>query len=241
MHVKTSGVIAGGFFLLSFLVGLIGGAGFPMILVRAIVFALFSFVLSEAIHLVAERFLLDSPAATDKEMSPAGSHVDIAVEDDSGAEASDAAVIMDQAPASGAESAKTAVKTALAGSLIPDEGVLSSALPASGSLDMDAKSPFVAADGRGVAGGTGADSEAADSLPPAFGAMDTLFSNTAMPLKDVKLPDMEHMTDSFVEKEEAELFEPPPRRHSGKAVEALGKNYDPAKAANAIKTLLQRE
>ncbi|MDR0706932.1 MAG: hypothetical protein LBF60_03515 [Treponema sp.] len=236
MHVKTSGGFAGGFFFLSFLIGLISGAGFPMILVRALVFALFSFVLSEAIHLVVEHFLIDSPAAKSGDARSAGSHVDISVEDASSAEPSETAVILDRAASGGAESA-----TASDGFL--DGGPLLGILPINGALDGEAESvPAETADGAingaDSAGAPTADSPAEDSAE--FGAMETLFSNTGMPLKDVKLPDMENATGAFVEKKE-ESIAPPPRKRMGKSTGALGKTYDPTKAANAIKTLLQQK
>jgi hypothetical protein len=230
MHVKTNGGVASGAFLLSFFVGLIGGAGFPMLLVRALVFAVFAVVLSEAIHLVAKQFLIAS-ASADKEARPAGSHVDISVEGDSGAEPSEPVAIMDHAPAGGAGPVKPTAA-------LSDEELLLGALPASEAPDMEAGVPAETADD-GDAAGAGAESAAA--APAEFGAMDMLFPNTPMPLKDVKLPDIERMTGAFVEKEEEELFEPPPRKHTENAVGALGKNYDPAKVANAIKTLLQRK
>jgi hypothetical protein len=238
MHVKTSGSIAGGAFILSFLIGLIGGAGFPLILVRALVFALFGFALSEGIHLVVKQFLIEPPNVTDGDAPPAGSHVDISVEDASGVEPS-STVIKDQAPTGGAEFAKPtttasrADDAASAGGL-SNEDALFGAAPASGALDVEAKNVLAE-----TADADGANSAAAAS-PAANGAMETLFSNVPMPLKDVKLPDMENMTDAFVEKKEEELFEPPPRKQTRKAAEALGKNYDPAKVANAIKTLLRK-
>lgn len=213
-----SGGIAGGAFLLSFLTGLVGGAGFPLILVRAFFFALFAFALSEAIHLVVKQFLIDSPGAAGEEEPLAGSHVDISVEDVSSAEPPETAVIVDHAPPGG----------------FPDEEALLEAASASEALDMEAKSAFAET----TDGGSDDANSATPAEPP--GAMDTLFSNVPMPLKDVKLPDMEHMADAFVEKKEEELFQPPPRKQTGKAIEALGKNYDPAKVANALKTLLRK-
>ncbi|MDR0376030.1 MAG: hypothetical protein LBH85_10005 [Treponema sp.] len=254
MHVKTSGGIAGGAFFLSFLVGLIGGAGFPALLVRALAFALFSFVLSEVIHLVVRRFLINSPATVDKEAQPASSHVNISVEDDPEAEAAETAAIADQASSGGAKFVETAAKATAAaapgaddvatGGVLSDEGSLLGALPASGVLDVEAKSVLAeTAGGGGENDGGGADGvkDAESAPPPAFDTTDMLFPNTAMPLKDVKLPDIEHMSGAFVEKKEEELFEPPPRKHVKEASEVLGKNYDPTKVANAIKTLLQQK
>ncbi|MDR2447471.1 MAG: hypothetical protein LBD58_09340 [Treponema sp.] len=247
MHVKTSGGIAGGAFLLSFLIGLIGGAGFPMLLVRAPVFALVSFVLSEVIHLVVERFLIYSPVAAGEEALPAGSHVDISVEDASSAEPSETVAILDIAASDGTEVAEAAAKTSAefetASDEFLDKASLVGVLPINGALDEDAKNVHAetadgVASGADFAGELAADSPAGDSA--AFGAMETLFPNTAMPLKDVKLPDMESTSDAFVEKKK-ELFEPPTWKQTGKSSEALGKNYDPAKVANAIKTLLQQK
>jgi hypothetical protein len=80
MHVKTSGIIAGGAFALSFLVGLIGSAGFPALPVRALVFSGLFFALSEIIQMIIGRFIPDLLTGQADD-ALAGSHVDISVED----------------------------------------------------------------------------------------------------------------------------------------------------------------
>lgn len=231
MHVKTSGIIAGGSFLLSFVVGIIGRAGFPMLFVRAFVFALLSFVLSELIHLVTERFLIDAATAMDGNIQPAGSYVDISVSDDSGVKLSETTEITDGAPAGTVEGAETAKTGAV--SVGASNDALSGALPASRLLDQDPKSGYT------ETMDSGTDSLAAH--PPSDEKAD-LFTNTAMPLKDGTLSDMEEsMVDAFVEKREDELFKPHSQKRSGKAAEFVGKNYDPVKLAGAIKTILRQE
>jgi hypothetical protein len=230
MHVKTSGIIAGGAFLLSFLVGLIGGAGFPMILVRALVFAMLFFVLSGIIHLVMERFLIDVPVAIDGDVQPAGSYVDISVADASDAEPSEIAEITDSVPAGIGEVARSTKTGAVSADALEDD-LLSGALLAS-PLDQETKTGYTETTDSG-----------ADSLAthPPSDEVAELFANTAMPLKNGKLPDMESMADTFVEKGEEELFRSPSRKRAGKITEVLGKNYDPIKLAGAIKTVLQQK
>ncbi|MDR2192882.1 MAG: hypothetical protein LBP19_00185 [Treponema sp.] len=229
MHVKTSSIIAGGSFLLSFLVGLIGGAGFPMILVRALVFALLSFVLSEIIHLVTERFLINAPTAMPEDIPPAGSYVNISVTSDVDTKSSETTEITG-AQVDIIETAKTE-KTGEVPVGTSADDLRSVSLPASGLLDRETKSGY-----------TNTMDSGQNSLATYLSSdeLAELSTNTAMPVQDGKLPDMENMADAFIEKEEEESFTSPSRRRSGKTTGVL-ENYDPAKLAGAIRTILQKK
>jgi hypothetical protein len=82
MHLKTSGVIAAAVFMLSFILGLIGRANFPMILIRALVFAGLFFALVEAIYLLVARFLPDLVAGESGPDASSGQRVDISLDDE---------------------------------------------------------------------------------------------------------------------------------------------------------------
>ncbi|WP_010260063.1 hypothetical protein [Treponema primitia] len=78
---KVSGIAAGIGFILSFLLGIITGAGFPLLLVRAFVFAAIFFALASAGYGAITMYLpelLDNPG----EEGGLGSQVDISIGDD---------------------------------------------------------------------------------------------------------------------------------------------------------------
>jgi hypothetical protein len=81
-NLKWCAVPGGGGFILSFLVALISGAGFPALLVRPLVFGAFFFVLGGGIWLLVNRFVPDLllPGEDPEENAP-GSRVDISVGD----------------------------------------------------------------------------------------------------------------------------------------------------------------
>jgi hypothetical protein len=79
INIKVSAFAAAAAFVLSFLVGVISGAALLMVLVRALVFAAFFFILAGGIYMVIEKFL---PELLPRETENAfGSQVDISLED----------------------------------------------------------------------------------------------------------------------------------------------------------------
>jgi hypothetical protein len=81
-NIRVSTFAAGVAFLLSFLAGVISGAVFPVVLLRALIFAVFFFVLAGGIHILIRKFLPELLAGEEgEEADPAGSHVDISLED----------------------------------------------------------------------------------------------------------------------------------------------------------------
>lgn len=82
MRIHISAIVACIAFIISFLMGIVGPAGFPAVLTRALLFAATFFALILAVQLVGRKFLPDLLSAwTDEDALP-GSQVDISVEDD---------------------------------------------------------------------------------------------------------------------------------------------------------------
>ncbi|GHV77015.1 hypothetical protein AGMMS49942_18360 [Spirochaetia bacterium] len=82
---RIGGIAAGAGFILSFLLGLITGASFPLVLIRALIFAALFFALVSAGYWAIGRYLpdlLDTIPAKDEAVSPPGAQVDISVGDD---------------------------------------------------------------------------------------------------------------------------------------------------------------
>jgi hypothetical protein len=80
---KISGIAAGMGFILSFLLGLITGASFPLVLIRALIFAALFFALSGIGHWVIEKYLpeLLDTVRDRGEVPTLGAQVDISVGD----------------------------------------------------------------------------------------------------------------------------------------------------------------
>jgi hypothetical protein len=76
---KLSGVFAGLGFVLSFLVGLVAGANFPLILIRAFVFAAIFFALSSAGYGAIQMFLPELLSKTPANAPVLGGQVDISI------------------------------------------------------------------------------------------------------------------------------------------------------------------
>jgi hypothetical protein len=88
---KISGIAAGAGFILSFLLGLITGASFPLVLIRALIFAAVFFALVSAGYWAISRHLpdlidavSDTIPAKGEAASPLGAQVDISLGDDPG-------------------------------------------------------------------------------------------------------------------------------------------------------------
>jgi hypothetical protein len=79
INIKVSAFAAAAAFVLSLLVGVISGAAVPAVFIRALIFAVFFFILAGGIYIVIEKFLpeLLSPG----EENASGSQVDITLED----------------------------------------------------------------------------------------------------------------------------------------------------------------
>jgi hypothetical protein len=82
---KLSGIFAGAGFVLSFLVGLFSGAHFPLLLIRAVIFAAVFFALSGAFYAAIQMYLPELLAGDSGDLSAMGGQVDISVGDDEAA------------------------------------------------------------------------------------------------------------------------------------------------------------
>jgi hypothetical protein len=236
LHLKTSGIAAIGAFVLSFFIGIIGGAGFPLLLFRALLFSAVFFILSEGIYFITERFLADKPPPV------SGSRVDIVVDDETAAE-----TVLDDAEAA-AESAEDGGALELPTSLADIPTPLSDIQPADDPRPVDAEDG-ASVDAAEVAASEGAVVEETASVDGAStdgasieAASSDAASTAMLDVGDAPLPDMEGMSRAFNENDEEDLFEPPPRRTTPErsVEEVLGKHIDPKKVAGAIRTLLKQ-
>ncbi|MDR1466738.1 MAG: hypothetical protein LBI40_03890 [Treponema sp.] len=82
MHMRTGGITAGAAFGLSFLTGLIGGVNFFWLLLRAFLFAIGFFGLTEAIYFISDKFLADKSAEETNDSPQKGTMVDISLDDE---------------------------------------------------------------------------------------------------------------------------------------------------------------
>jgi hypothetical protein len=83
---KVSGIFAGAGFVLSFLVGLFTGAQFPLLLIRACIFAAIFFALSGAGYGAIQRYLPELFSEDFRDVPALGGQVDISVEGDDSVE-----------------------------------------------------------------------------------------------------------------------------------------------------------
>jgi hypothetical protein len=82
---KISGIFAGSGFILSLLVGLVTGAQFPLILIRACIFAAVFFALASAAYGAIQLYLPELFAKETNDAPLLGAQVDISIGDDDGA------------------------------------------------------------------------------------------------------------------------------------------------------------
>jgi hypothetical protein len=79
---KISGICAGAGFVLSFLVGLFSGSLFPLLLIRALIFAAIFFALASAAYGALQLYLPELFSENSGDISSLGAQVDISVGDD---------------------------------------------------------------------------------------------------------------------------------------------------------------
>ncbi|MDR0403983.1 MAG: hypothetical protein LBH35_10410, partial [Treponema sp.] len=76
---KASGIAAGAAFVISLLLGLVSGSGFPVLLFRALGFGAFFFILFCAVFWLAGQFVPELFSASGDPFDPPGSRVNLAV------------------------------------------------------------------------------------------------------------------------------------------------------------------
>jgi hypothetical protein len=231
---------AGAAFILSLLVGLVSGAGFLVVLVRALVFAALFFGLSLGAQKLLSLFvpeLLGLPGAEDVEQdTEIGSRIDVVVGDE---------------PEGQAIEGYVAVESPRKRTIIEDdEGgeaeEIAGFLPEDGLGEAAAVGDVVGLD----QGGEGRYTEKGDTS----GVSHTYGSKGVEPalpsglIDDVDvLPDLDSMSDSFVsplveeatERSSAESFSP--RLSSASRSSETGGDFDPREMAAAIQTILKRD
>lgn len=83
-NIKTSAIIGGGAFILSFLISIISGTTMPVLVIRPLIFAFVFFAISALIPVLVGRFLpelLDRNSPAPEIIPPAGSRIDITEEE----------------------------------------------------------------------------------------------------------------------------------------------------------------
>ncbi|MDR1106514.1 MAG: hypothetical protein LBL44_09175 [Treponema sp.] len=245
-NLKWCAVPGGGGFLLSFLVALISGAGFPALLVRPLVFGAAFFVLGGGIWLLVNRFVPDLllPGEDPEENAP-GSRVDISVGDQ----------VSGALPAAGSnEDVDDIAKLASSVRPPPGAGSVSSEKGGGGNspgLDQNDEGGYTEK-GRGAAREAGA---AMEDLPVYSGG----------PPSGEVLPDLESMTGSFLSGQKADGEGPenaaeswnaagldgdspsgadealPERRRTSGKGQSMGGDFNPKDLASAMRTLLSKD
>jgi hypothetical protein len=233
---KLSAAAAGAAFLLSFLLGLISGATFLFVLIRAAIFGALFFGFAVAVHMLLSRFLpellgLSGTEAKEGE-SEVGSRIDLVVDDDGGRmEAASETIERPRKRVATDEEAEDIE------AFLPADGVDEGAAQASEAVGLDQGSEGRYTERKGTdgapftTGGKGAE----PALPP--GLIDDV---------DV-LPDLETMSDSFVsplvedaaQRSANETF--PSKASSTFQVTESGSEFDPREMAAAVQTILKRD
>jgi hypothetical protein len=233
-NVRVSAIAAAAAFILSLLIGLIGGAGFPAVALRALVFGVSFFGFSAVSDLLISRFLpelfgsepppVDDAEAADGERP--GANVDLSVGDEEDAYpvfsrpvGSDAAASADALSFAEANAGEDSSELEEAGLDHVDEGgytetARGSASPAAASSGMTA---------------SGVTATAAAKPPELIGDVDDL-------------PDLEGLSDAFVSPIDIDddVSGPAPVASSPRR-EASSERFDSKEMAMAIQTILKRD
>ncbi len=216
---KTSAIVGGSAFVLSALVGLIGGVGFGTLLLRAVIGAALFAAGAAAVGVVIERFLPELRSTADAAPAPAESgRVDIVVDDDLSSDAYTPGGNLDDGSAESGDAY---------GSDADDDGSLAVSPDDTGEFDDGVGSP-----GRSEGGAIDDDEpeelEAVDvDGTPERGAGSDDAGN---------LPDMDRMSESF----QSGIAGVVDARTEG--VDGDGRSgEDPSLMARAIRTVLKRE
>jgi hypothetical protein len=223
INLKWSG-IAGGFGLLfSFLVGVINGAGFPLVLIRALIFGIVFFILGGGIWMLINNFVPELLFPGEEEglssESRPGSRLDISV---GGGQES---ALPELYGNSGAEEEVGNISDLLNGTISPGN-----------NTGMDQKGE----DGYTDNSGTGFQSEVREpsSGPPVSAPGD--YDSAGV------LPDLDSMAEAFIPSSEGPVEgpadrPPPERKPSGNKPQNLKGDFNPKELAAAIRTKINKE
>jgi hypothetical protein len=232
---------AGAAFILSLLVGLVSGAGFIIVLVRALVFAALFFGLSFGAQKLLALFvpeLLGLPGAQEVEPdSEIGSRIDVVVGDETEGPTIEGSVAA-EAPRKRAviEDDEGEEAEEIAG-FLPEDGIGGAAAAATDEVGLDQGSE-----------GRYTEKRDTDGVANTFGGKGVEPALPSGLIDDVDvLPDLDSMSDSFVsplveeatERSSAESFSP--RLSSASRSSETGGDFDPREMAAAIQTILKRD
>lgn len=234
---KISAIAAGAAFILSFLIGIISGAGFVYILVRALIFAAVFFVLASLAYWLVTQFIPelmngenpDTERAGDQAL---GQNVDLSVDDEH-----DISYRAASGPDAGAETEETE-------SIMDNEkndedaDILDTEVGDNPAAAGTFSSPLDQNDIEGYTDNDVSESEKTGASP-------------ALPLDVVEdvdaLPDLESMSDSFIspigeESENDDAKADTVSLYSGtKTSRSSDGSFDPREMASAIQTILKRD
>ncbi|HCM27964.1 MAG: hypothetical protein A2Z99_05900 [Treponema sp. GWB1_62_6] len=237
MDFKICGIAAAGAFTLSFLVGLVSGAGFLFLFVRAFASGVFVFGFVAGVQLIVSRFLPEllggadavgeEPEGRDEVSSYAGSRVDLSIGDDSAFNPADNSF----RPAGGLGEDEPETLYGDADPIGTKDG---SAGGPSG-LDQRDEGGYTVSRTGGAPSGEAFRDDAGHAVP----------ARPPELIGDVDvLPDLESMSDSFVSsivdetREGGDAERPPAKRGS---VGDGAEKFDPREMASAIQTILKRD
>ncbi|TVQ23303.1 MAG: hypothetical protein EA382_10295 [Spirochaetaceae bacterium] len=220
---KTSAIVGGSAFVLSALVGLIGGVGFGVLVLRAAIGAALFAAGAAAVEVVIERFLPELRSTADAAPAPTGSgRVDIVVDDDLSSDGyTPGGTFGDDFDGGSAESDDAY------GSDADDDGAFASSPDDTGEFDDG-----VGSSGRSEGGAID------DDEPEELEAVDVDGTPERGPISDDadNLPDMDRMSESF----QSGVASVVDARTDG--VDGGGRSgEDPSLMARAIRTVLKRE
>jgi hypothetical protein len=220
INIRVSAFAAAAAFVLSFLVGVISGAALLMVLIRALAFAAFFFILAGGIYIVIEKFLPELlPGETENAF---GSQVDISLEDPKNGDPSE--IFGDPA-----------------GDVSLSGGQDRQGLPEKGAgLDQNGEDGYTMrkkVEANAVDSGEGLSEESSlggsAALPSDSGSVDLL-------------PDLESMTGTFVSSNGEAAEESTDYTSSRKPLangkpSPVGGDFHPKDLASALQTILKRE
>ncbi|MDR0601233.1 MAG: hypothetical protein LBG42_02525 [Treponema sp.] len=257
-NLRWCGIAGGGAFLLSFLVALISGAGFPALLMRPLLFGVAFFVLAGGIWLLVNRFVPDLLSSGEEEAGDVpGSRVDISVGDDIRPAGGGAL------PSAGAEEDVGNIAELLSG------GSGAGSVPPGASRE---KSPGLDQNGEG--GYTERERDAAQGDVPVFSAAPKSAKSAAAVPSSASadaLPDLDSMAEAFLSRPEpaaeslkdaaesrntagadswsgvgplsgeSEAVPPVERRRTSGKGQSMGGDFNPKDLASAMRTLLSKD
>ncbi|MDR0624441.1 MAG: hypothetical protein LBG10_08435 [Treponema sp.] len=227
INLKWSGMAGGFGFVISLLVGVISGAGFPLLLIRAFIFGLLFFVLGGGAWLLINNFvpelLFPGEGETDSsgDDQSSGSRVDISLGDER------MSALPEDYRNSGAGDEVGNITDLLAGKMVPENNT---------GMDQNREDGYT--ETRGAEFQTEA---AASRAGPPETALPGAYDDSAG-----VLPDLDSMAEAFTPASAERVESPaglssPARTPSGNKPQSLKGDFNPKDLAAAIRTKISKE